>query len=86
MTKSNCCDKRLPGVPTLISNAAATLASSIRHFVGTGVIAASDEQVKKRQASCDTCDKKRGDRCLECGCFIQLKIALEAAKCPKGRW
>lgn len=26
------------------------------------------------------------DQCRECGCFMQFKTKLEAAKCPLGHW
>ncbi len=89
MVKSNCCDKNkgdMPSVSKLISNAAETLAHMVRNFVHVGTVAASDEVVKKRETICSPCERRRGDRCAECGCFIQLKIAIDASKCPKGRW
>jgi hypothetical protein len=26
------------------------------------------------------------DQCKKCGCFMELKTKLEAAKCPLGKW
>jgi hypothetical protein len=26
------------------------------------------------------------DQCKQCGCFMEFKTRLEAAKCPLGKW
>ena len=27
-----------------------------------------------------------GDRCAECGCFLNIKARIPGAKCPRGKW
>jgi hypothetical protein len=41
-----------------------------------------------RRATCNACDRRRSadDMCLECGCYLYLKIPLAAMVCPKGYW
>ena len=41
-----------------------------------------------RMAICRACPRlvQGVDQCRECGCFMQFKTKLEAAKCPLGHW
>lgn len=46
------------------------------------------DKAKRRYEMCLSCnhfsliDKK----CLECGCFMQLKVMMPTAQCPKRKW
>ena len=50
--------------------------------------AATPETTAMRQALCDTCEWMEPKRrvCTACGCGTGAKVALEAQRCPKGRW
>ena len=39
-----------------------------------------------RQKTCDSCEKKTGVRCSECGCFLMLLRKVESASCPLEKW
>ena len=41
-----------------------------------------------RMAICKECPEliKVVDQCKQCGCFMEFKTKLEAAKCPLGKW
>jgi len=50
----------------------------------------SPEKTKERNEICAKCPKLQellGRRqCGECGCFLDLKVTLEKAKCPISKW
>jgi len=41
-----------------------------------------------RYAICEVCPSllKTTKQCKECGCFMKLKVKLEKAVCPLGKW
>lgn len=49
---------------------------------------ADDETANKRYDVCKSCDffVKMTHQCKKCGCFMNLKTKLEAAKCPIEKW
>lgn len=54
-------------------------------------IVVTAEEKEKRLAICKGCPHYLVDitgqpRCNECKCFMNLKAALNKAKCPIGRW
>jgi hypothetical protein len=46
----------------------------------------------QRTQTCVSCDKfalmpiSKAMKCIECGCFIRMKVALTNAECPLGKW
>jgi hypothetical protein len=52
----------------------------------TGKIKASPELVEKRLKICGFCEHYNGITCKSCGCIMDIKTALHAAKCPLDRW
>jgi len=49
---------------------------------------ATEEEAKSRFSICEGCPKfsKMTKRCLECGCFMELKTKLKQASCPMSKW
>ena len=49
---------------------------------------ADDELAGKRLDICLGCDRllKSTKQCKECGCFMTLKVKLQEAVCPLGKW
>ena len=47
---------------------------------------ASDELRAHRWAICQACPFLQADRCTSCGCFMKVKVAFQATKCPEGKW
>jgi hypothetical protein len=43
---------------------------------------------QSRYNTCKGCDKfiASSARCLECGCFMKVKVKLLNATCPVGKW
>jgi hypothetical protein len=48
----------------------------------------SQTDAEKRLAVCNDCPSllRATYQCKECGCFMKLKVKLEAATCPLGKW
>jgi hypothetical protein len=49
---------------------------------------ASEEKAKSRYDVCLECDRliTATKQCKECGCVMPLKVKLERATCPIGKW
>jgi hypothetical protein len=39
-----------------------------------------------RWMMCTGCPRLQGARCLECGCFMKVKVAFQTSQCPLGKW
>lgn len=79
-----------PGL-TLIQKARNFAASAAKH-VAAGMPQASEEEVARRFAICQTCEHYDGKDCRKCGCpvvrqkrFIS-KLSWSHEKCPVGKW
>lgn len=62
------------------------LTKSIAAFIADGLKTVDEEEYRRRLSVCDVCEKRRGQRCGSCGCFIALKAKGRAWDCPDGRW
>lgn len=71
-----------PGAVTQVWN----LAEALSAFVSDGLRLVAPEQYRQRLAICDTCDRRDGNRCLECGCQLLLKARGRAFRCPLDKW
>ena len=49
---------------------------------------ASEEKANNRLKICEECDSllRLTKQCKECGCVMPLKVKLEKATCPIGKW
>lgn len=45
-----------------------------------------DTSRESRWSICQACPRLQENRCLECGCFMQVKVAFQTSKCPIGKW
>lgn len=62
------------------------LARSLTAFIADGFKTVTKEQYEQRLQICDTCDRRRGTRCLQCGCGLTLKAQGRAFQCPLKKW
>lgn len=53
----------------------------------TGLLV-SGARAKERLAICRTCERLRPyiQQCGACSCFVYVKVRLQAAQCPLGKW
>ena len=49
---------------------------------------AEEDIATSRFATCQECPSliPLTNQCKECGCFMKLKVKLQAATCPLGKW
>ncbi|WP_024864460.1 DUF6171 family protein [Butyrivibrio sp. FCS014] len=47
---------------------------------------ATDEEYKKRLATCKDCDKLIDATCLKCGCYVEIRALSKGARCPAKKW
>ena len=85
---ASCCGKnaKYPSAITMAKDLSATVLAAMRHAISQGEVLADESLVRKRLKTCESCDRKTGVRCRECGCFISLKTAIQVAECPLGKW
>ena len=62
------------------------LARSLADFVADGCKTVTREQYQARLKVCDSCEHRRSNRCMKCGCRLSLKAQGRAFKCPEGKW
>jgi hypothetical protein len=79
-----------PG-PSLLQKAANFAAASAKH-VAAGMPQASEEEVARRFAICQTCEHFDGRACRKCGCPVVRekkflsKLSWANESCPVGKW
>ena len=79
--------------PGLLKMAMNVLQTAMAVAKAGGSILVSPEVQQERFRICLDCPElwlpeggRGGARCFACGCFIQLKTAIRAADCPRGKW
>lgn len=83
----SCCGKgKYPGIHSMAKDLSVTVMRALREAVKTGKVLAPEHDVRKRLETCNLCEYKTGVRCSKCGCYISLKTAVLAAKCPIQKW
>lgn len=55
-------------------------------FMTDGCRALEEKDYQLRLQICDTCSRRNGDYCLECGCKLSLKAKGRVFQCPLGKW
>lgn len=72
----------------LAKNLIVTTADTVRHVSHGGPLMASEEKAKLRMDTCLACKcfEPVAKRCNLCGCFMEAKVKIDAAKCPANKW
>jgi len=72
---------------TSLFNLTETVINSIRVYKQQGAILTTESKQQTRIETCLNCDKLSDNGiCGLCGCFMNVKVRLEAAKCPASKW
>ena len=69
-----------------LTTQAANLVGSFVAFVGDGCGVVDDTTYRQRLEICRTCDRRKGNRCTACGCWINVKARDRIFRCPIGHW
>jgi|TARA_Y100000310_G_scaffold93731_1_gene91246 hypothetical protein len=90
-------EKKLPSTSQMVRDLAVTHWKSLKAFMKGKHVIVPQEVAEERWEICKQCpllkydevnpdtDKKDG-RCIECGCFMNVKCHYATAECPKGYW
>lgn len=72
----------------VIKEASKTAINVAEHAIKTGNLFCSKEKAQERINVCLSCSDyiKDADKCCKCGCVMQRKTMVEAAKCPINKW
>lgn len=68
-------------------NLTETLINTVNMYRKNGVVLAEESKQLSRIGICASCKHlEEGAKCNLCGCYMNVKIRLEAAKCPALKW
>jgi len=65
---------------------AGNLGKSLIEWSASGFKTCEGDELSKRLDICSSCEYLINNRCLKCGCFIEVKTRLGTSKCPIGKW
>jgi len=78
--------EELPSVMQMAKNLASDGAKIIKNAIQGNSTLVDDEVRESRWAICQGCPRLQNDRCLECGCFMKIKVAFKTSVCPLENW
>lgn len=76
----------LPSVMQMAKNLASDGTNIIKNALQGNKTLVDDDVRNKRWETCKQCPKLQNERCVECGCFMKVKVAFITSKCPIGNW
>ncbi|WP_437187877.1 hypothetical protein SH668x_001288 [Planctomicrobium sp. SH668] len=62
------------------------LAQTLAAFTADGFQTVSKVEYERRLRICDSCDRRVGMRCMQCGCGLAAKARGRAFRCPLEKW
>lgn len=62
------------------------LTTAVASFVADGFKTVDSTAYQNRLEICESCDRRKGWVCLECGCKIEIKARGRAWDCPLKQW
>lgn len=77
---------KFPSAFQMARNALKQAWDSTKGVIQTGQLLVKAEEANKRLGICEGCEFFKDKRCTQCGCFMEQKVHLEAASCPKSKW
>lgn len=77
-----------PSFQEQIQNFVEATTKATQEAMSGGDIFVSTEVQKQRLLICSVCDQldSATARCIECGCFVQIKSKVTTEECPLGKW
>ena len=90
-------EKKLPPASQMVRDLAVTHWKSLGAWLRGSQTITSQEEAQRRWEICKQCPKllydetnpdtnKKDGRCIECGCFMNVKVHYAVADCPIGKW
>jgi hypothetical protein len=85
--EKDCVDKNeLPSVMEMAKNLMSDGSKIVKNAMQGNKSLVEDSVRIHRWSTCQTCPRLQNDRCLECGCFMKVKVAFVTSKCPLEKW
>lgn len=82
-----CVDKdQFPSVMEMAKNLVSDGSKIVKNAMQGNKNLVDDSVREHRWSTCQTCPRLQNDRCLECGCFMKIKVAFVTSKCPLEKW
>ena len=71
-----------------VFNLAGKFGKAVFNHAKDGFKKVDDETFSKRMEICKSCDlfNSEQDRCMQCGCFLNVKASWKSEKCPVDKW
>ena len=65
-----------------------TASDAVNEYARRGLVVTDEKKMNMRMALCSECKsfEKNSARCGLCGCFMNVKVRIEASKCPLSKW
>lgn len=81
-------EQQFPSLPEQAKNSTLLIADVIRNAIQNNQIFAKPEEKTRRYDICQACEffERNSKRCRKCGCYMENKTGLTAAKCPVNKW
>jgi len=76
----------LPSIMEMAKNLAGDGSKIIKNALSGNKTLVGDDIREHRWTICQSCPRLQSDRCLECGCFMKVKVAFSTSKCPMDKW
>lgn len=78
--------EELPSLMDMAKNLMSDGTNIIKNAVTGNRTLVEDTVRETRWETCQLCPRLQDNRCLECGCFMKVKVAFVTSKCPLGKW
>lgn len=78
--------EELPSVMEMAKNLTRDGTKIIKNALSGNNTLVDDDTRIQRWAICQECPLLQNDRCMQCGCFMKVKVAFQTSVCPLGKW
>ena len=78
--------KKLPSKFQMARNLAVDMLKNLSEVAKGNKLLLDKDEAKKRWEICKPCPFLVNTQCLECGCFMNIKVNFAASKCPIKKW
>lgn len=80
-------EQDLPSITQMAKNLMSDGGKILKNAVQGNKNLVDDDVRTTRWSICTSCPRlTEKDRCLECGCFMKVKVAFVTSKCPLEKW
>lgn len=79
-------EEELPSALEMAKNLMRDGSKIVKNAVSGNKTLVEQDVRDSRWSICNGCERLQGDRCLECGCFMKVKVAFITSECPLGKW